>query len=106
MSPRCIVAALAAAVVMAFGPQPTRALQPNPLHVGLKPVLGWSSWSSFRGNASTAKDAAVARAMVSSGLAQLGYRYVNQDDGWYECPGGFGSPGSSPASRTAMERLL
>ncbi|MGB6487375.1 MAG: glycoside hydrolase family 27 protein [Steroidobacteraceae bacterium] len=86
---------------MVFGARPTQALQPNPLHVGMKPVLGWSSWSSFRGNASAAKDEAAARAMVSSGLAKLGYRYINQDDGWYECPGGFGPPGSNPPSRGA-----
>jgi hypothetical protein len=77
-------------VLAAFGAQPTQALQPNPMHIALTPVLGWSSWSSLRGNASTAKDEAVARAMVASGLAQLGYRYINQDDGWYQCPRGFG----------------
>jgi hypothetical protein len=91
-SARRKVAALLAIVLIATATQPTKALQPNPLRVGLEPVLGWSSWSSFRGNASAAKDEAVARALVSSGLARLGYRYINQDDGWYECPGGFGSP--------------
>jgi hypothetical protein len=87
--------------LLTLGAQPARALQPNPLHVGMKPVLGWSSWSSFRGNASAAKDEAVARAMVSSGLAKLGYRYINQDDGWYQCPGGFAPPGGKPFSRGA-----
>ena len=67
----------------------------------MKPVLGWSSWSSLRGNASAAKDEAVARAMVSSGLAKLGYRYINQDDGWYVCPGGFAPPGGKPSRRGA-----
>ncbi len=96
-----IVVPLVAAVLVAFGARPAKALQPNPMHIGMKPVLGWSSWSSFRGNASAAKDAAVAHAMVSSGLARLGYRYINQDDGWYECPGGLGSPGRKPTRRTA-----
>ncbi len=101
MSPPRMTAMLLAFVVLAFGSRSTKALQPNPLHIGTKPVLGWSSWSSFRGNASAAKDEAVARAMVSSGLARLGYRYINQDDGWYECPGGFGPPGSNPSGRGA-----
>ena len=25
--------------------------------------------------------------MVTTGLAAAGYRYVNIDDNWYECPG-------------------
>jgi Alpha galactosidase C-terminal beta sandwich domain/Alpha galactosidase A len=88
---------LLAVVLAALGAHATKALQPNPMHIGMKPVLGWSSWSSLRGNASAAKDEAVARAMVSSGLAGLGYRYINQDDGWYVCPGGFAPPGSPPS---------
>jgi Alpha galactosidase C-terminal beta sandwich domain/Alpha galactosidase A len=101
MSPARVIVTLAAVLLLALGAQPTKALQPNPLHVGMKPVLGWSSWSSFRGNASAAKDEAVARAMVASGLAKLGYRYINQDDGWYECPGGFRPPGGNPVPRGA-----
>jgi hypothetical protein len=96
-----MIAALLILALLAFAAQPAEALQPNPMHVGMRPVLGWSSWSSFRGNASAAKDEAVARAMVSSGLAKLGYRYINQDDGWYECPGGLGSSGSNPARHGA-----
>src|SRR5579872_6948468 len=92
---------LLAAALMTLGARPTKALQPNPMHIGLKPVLGWSSWSSFRGNSSAAKDEAEARAMVSSGLAKLGYRYINQDDGWYVCPGGLGSPVSKPPTHGA-----
>jgi len=98
LPPRTILVLLTAAS-LAFGSAPSQALQPNPMHIGMTPVLGWSSWSSFRGNASAAKDEAVARAMVSSGLAKLGYRYINQDDGWYVCPGGFAPPGGKPVSR-------
>ncbi len=53
----------------------------------LKPVLGWSSWSFFRDTSDAAIDEAAARAMKQSGLARLGYRYINQDDFWYQCPG-------------------
>src|SRR5579885_3534797 len=86
MPPRTITTLLII-VSMASGAGAAHALQPNPQRIGMKPVLGWSSWSSFRGNSSAAKDEAVARAMVSSGLASLGYRYINQDDGWYVCHG-------------------
>jgi Alpha galactosidase C-terminal beta sandwich domain/Alpha galactosidase A len=53
----------------------------------LKPVLGWSSWSFFRRSSDAAVDEAAARALKESGLERLGYRYVNQDDFWYQCPG-------------------
>ena len=49
------------------------------------PVLGWSSWSTFRHVANAAIDESEARAMVSDGLAAEGYRYINEDDGWYTC---------------------
>jgi hypothetical protein len=62
-----------------------RAESPNPLHAGEKPVLGWSSWSTFRHVANAATDEAEARAMVSDGLAKEGYNSINEDDGWYTC---------------------
>jgi hypothetical protein len=53
----------------------------------LNPALGWSSWSFFRQTSDAAIDEAAARAMKQSGLERLGYRYINQDDFWYQCPG-------------------
>ena len=50
------------------------------------PVLGWSSWSFTRFHPDTAMIEAEAKALVSDGLSTVGYRYVNIDDGWYECP--------------------
>ena len=58
--------------------------------VGLTPALGWSSWSFVRHNPTAATIEATADAMVSSGLAAVGYRYVNVDDFWYVCPGSQG----------------
>ena len=55
--------------------------------VGLRPAMGWSSWSFMRHDPTAAKVEATARAMVTSGLARVGYRYVNVDDFWYICPG-------------------
>jgi hypothetical protein len=55
------------------------------VQAGEKPVLGWSSWSTFRHVATAATDEAEARAMVSSGLAAEGYSSINEDDGWYTC---------------------
>lgn len=51
------------------------------------PVMGWSGWSFLRLGADTAQVEGEARALKSTGLAAAGYRYVNIDDGWYQCPG-------------------
>ncbi len=55
--------------------------------VGLRPAMGWSSWSFLRKDPTAAGIEAQATAMVASRLADAGYRYVNVDDFWYQCPG-------------------
>jgi hypothetical protein len=54
------------------------------------PVMGWSSWSFLRFGVNTANIEAEAHALVTSGLASVGYKYVNIDDNWYQCPGSQG----------------
>ena len=51
------------------------------------PVMGWSSWSFLRMGIDTAEIEGEANTLVTTGLAAAGYRYVNIDDNWYECPG-------------------
>jgi Alpha galactosidase A/Alpha galactosidase C-terminal beta sandwich domain len=51
------------------------------------PVMGWSSWSFLRFGVDTQRIESEAKALVSTGLARHGYRYVNIDDNWYDCPG-------------------
>ncbi len=58
--------------------------------VGLKPAMGWSSWSFLRHSPTETSVEAQAKAMVTSGLKSVGYRYVNLDDFWYQCPGSQG----------------
>ncbi|VXC99141.1 NPCBM/NEW2 domain-containing protein [Sphingomonas sp. 8AM] len=47
------------------------------------PPMGWSSWNAFRTDVDEAKVLGAAQTLVDSGLARLGYRYVNVDDGWW-----------------------
>ena len=47
------------------------------------PPMGWSSWNAFRTEITEDKVMGAATALVDSGLAKLGYRYVNVDDGWW-----------------------
>ena len=58
--------------------------------VGLKPLMGWSSWSFIRKNPTAAKIEAQADALVRNGLSGVGFQNVNIDDFWYQCPGGQG----------------
>jgi hypothetical protein len=63
-----------------------------------KPVLGWSTWSFLREHPTAAKVEAQARALQDFGLQKLGYKYVNLDDFWYQCPGSQG-PNVDPYGR-------
>ena len=47
------------------------------------PPMGWNSWNAFRTDVDEAKVMGAAQALLDTGLARLGYRYVNLDDGWW-----------------------
>ncbi len=46
------------------------------------PPMGWNSWNHFGGKVNDADVRAAADAMVSTGMRDAGYIYVNIDDGW------------------------
>jgi hypothetical protein len=48
------------------------------------PVMGWASWNTFAAKIDSATIKAQADALVSSGLKDAGYRYVNIDEGWWQ----------------------
>src|SRR5581483_5280647 len=50
--------------------------------LALTPPLGWNSWNCFAGNVDAAKIRSAADAMVSSGLIEHGWTYINIDDTW------------------------
>ncbi len=50
--------------------------------LALTPPMGWNSWNCFAYGVSAEKMKAAADAMVSSGLADHGWSYVNIDDYW------------------------
>ncbi|MFC1402079.1 MULTISPECIES: glycoside hydrolase family 27 protein [Streptacidiphilus] len=100
---RRLVAALtagAAALAMALLPMPQAQAENN--GVGQTPALGWSSWSYVRSAPTAAVIDAQADAMKSSGLAAIGYQYVNIDDFYYQCPGSQG-PGVDQYGRWATD---
>jgi len=63
-----------------------RAKAPSRASADPKPVMGWSSWSFLRFGVDTQRIEREAKALVTSGLVNYGYRYVNIDDNWYVCP--------------------
>ncbi|XP_028783190.1 alpha-galactosidase-like [Neltuma alba] len=52
--------------------------------VGQTPPMGWNSWNHFQCDINEEMVRETADAMVSTGLADLGYQYINLDDCWAE----------------------
>jgi alpha-galactosidase len=50
--------------------------------IALTPQMGWNSWNCFARDVSDEKVRAAADAMVSSGLINHGWTYINIDDCW------------------------
>lgn len=51
-------------------------------HAAVPPIMGWSSWNTYRVDISDSLIMRQADAMVELGLDSAGYRYVNIDDGY------------------------
>jgi len=47
-----------------------------------RPPMGWNSWNHFKAKVDDASVRAQAEAMVSSGMRDAGYTYINIDDTW------------------------
>lgn len=62
---------------------PTGKWTANSRGAAKTPPMGWNSWNAFRTDVNEAKVIGAAQALVDTGLAKLGYRYVNIDDGWW-----------------------
>ncbi|KAK6931790.1 Glycoside hydrolase, family 27 [Dillenia turbinata] len=50
--------------------------------LALTPPMGWNSWNFFKCNINETVIKETADALISTGLANLGYQYVNIDDCW------------------------
>ncbi len=47
------------------------------------PIMGWSSWNTYRVHINDTLIIRQADAMVQKGLKEVGYSYVNVDDGFF-----------------------
>ena len=50
---------------------------------GRAPMMGWSSWNTYRVKISSEIIKQSADAMVEKGLDKVGYQYINIDDGFF-----------------------
>jgi alpha-galactosidase len=72
----------------ADGGAPPKYIAPPALHkvqsngLAVTPPMGWNSWNKFSSAIDDTSVRAIADAMVSSGMRDAGYRYVNIDDTW------------------------
>jgi Alpha galactosidase A/Cellulose binding domain/Alpha galactosidase C-terminal beta sandwich domain len=75
-----VLVALGALVVVP-GPSPARAAANN---VVTTPPMGWASWNTFAAKINYNVIKQQTDALVSSGLKDAGYQYVNIDEGWWQ----------------------
>jgi hypothetical protein len=82
---RALLLTVALSTVTAVGETPVLAAPAaqNQVSVPSAP-MGWASWNTFFEKIDHNVIKAQADAMVSSGLASAGYRYVNIDSGWWK----------------------
>jgi hypothetical protein len=64
--------------------QPTGRWDEKSFGTAPVPPMGWNSWNAFHTQIDEAKLRGSAQAIVDSGLRDLGYRYINIDDGWWQ----------------------
>lgn len=60
-----------------------RQFPPYENDVRKTPLMGWSSWNTFRNRISHELIVETAKAMKEKGLLDAGYGYVNLDDNWH-----------------------
>ncbi len=85
---KCVFLALFMAAALAVNPATAQNRLPDaplPKWEGLAetPQMGWSSWNKFQTNINETLIKDIADKMVSLGLVDAGYVYLNLDDGWH-----------------------
>jgi hypothetical protein len=75
---------LAITVALVMSASSTVAVAANAAAVVAAPPMGWASWNSFAANINSNVIKAQTDALVSSGLKDAGYQYVNIDEGWWQ----------------------
>ena len=82
-----LIAGVLASVLIVPGTQAVAATgaslkSPDVSHVAPRPPMGWNSWNHFAGRVTDADIRSAADFLVSTGMRDAGYVYVNIDDTW------------------------
>ena len=72
----------AVTVCIVAGCMSTRPLAAQSTQLAATPPMGWNSWNHFATKVTDADVRATADILVSSGMRDAGYIYVNIDDAW------------------------
>lgn len=75
-------AALTAGILIPALPAISFADEAKTVESRKTPLMGWASWNAYRTNISEESILLQARMLKELGLADLGYVFVNVDDGW------------------------
>jgi len=73
--------------------------------IGLTPQMGWNGWYTFYERISESDIRQAASAMISSGMADFGYQYVDIDGCWQRKPGSDDPVLKAPV-RDALDNIL
>jgi hypothetical protein len=73
----CLMIGPSSAAAAAASPEPTAATVATP-------PMGWASWNSFAAQINYTVIKAQVDAVVSTGMKDAGYTYVNIDEGWWQ----------------------
>jgi alpha-galactosidase len=73
--------------------------------IGLTPQMGWNDWYSYYEHITDRDIRTAADAMISSGMADYGYQFVDIDDSWARKPGS-GDPDLKEPTRDARGNIL
>jgi alpha-galactosidase len=73
--------------------------------IGLTPQMGWNDWYTFYDHISDSDVRSAAAAMLSSGMADFGYQYVDIDDDWMRRPNSQ-DPALEAPVRNAQGKIL
>ncbi|MEV4316680.1 NPCBM/NEW2 domain-containing protein [Actinocrispum sp. NPDC049592] len=79
-----LVAALVTVLGAVAAPQASAAARVPANTLAKTPPMGWNSWNKFNCDINEAKIRSAADGLVSSGMRDAGYKYVNIDDCWAE----------------------
>ena len=80
--PHFLAFAVFTAAGLALTSQPTVRAQDADQSLAQTPPMGWNSWNYFHGNVTEQDVKGAADALVSTGMKDAGYIYVNIDDTW------------------------